>query len=206
MGKRLNPPPGWPEPPPGWKPPPGWRPDPSWPDPPEGWQLWINEGVSTGRKILLGVGASAVLLFGGCTAVALTTTAPSDPAAAPTATEGASSPSGHTNPSPDPTTKWPVERETTSATPEREETSSDVPGQAQEVRVARIVDGDTLEVAALTAGAALSSTSQVDVRLLQIDTPETKDPSEPVQCYGKEATEALRQLVPPGSTAWVQRD
>jgi micrococcal nuclease len=33
------------------------------------------------------------------------------------------------------------------------------------------------------------------VRLLAIDTPETKDPRKPVQCFGKEATKQLQSLI-----------
>ena len=83
---------------------------------------------------------------------------------------------------------------------------SGVPDDAQQAEVRRIVDGDTLELAALAAGTALGSTAQVDVRLLEIDAPETKHPSKPVQCYGEEATARLEELAPPGSTVWIQRD
>lgn len=44
------------------------------------------------------------------------------------------------------------------------------------------------------------------VRLLEIDTPETKDPSKPVQCYGTEASAYTAKLTPVGSTVWVVRD
>lgn len=77
-----------------------------------------------------------------------------------------------------------------------------VPDQAQRARVKRIIDGDTLELAAVAAGSALHSTAQVDVRLLEIDTPETVHPSEPEQCFGAEATAQLRRLAPVGSTVW----
>lgn len=82
----------------------------------------------------------------------------------------------------------------------------EVPANAAKATVARIVDGDTLELAAVAAGAVLGSTQQVDVRLLEIDTPETVHPTEPVQCYGAEASERLTELAPPGSTVWLQRD
>lgn len=81
-----------------------------------------------------------------------------------------------------------------------------VPADTQEAQVQRIVDGDTLELAAVNTGAVLTSTDPVKVRLLEIDTPETKHPSEPEQCYGQEATARLTELTPPGSTVWVQRD
>src|SRR5699024_4134059 len=91
-----------------------------------------------------------------------------------------------------------------------QETGGDAPGgvpeRAQPATVARIVDGDTLELSADRAGPALSTTSQIDVRLLEIDTPETVDPNEPEQCYGQQAAAQLKQLAPPGSTVWVQRD
>lgn len=81
-----------------------------------------------------------------------------------------------------------------------------VPDDVQQARVRRVVDGDTLEIAAVSAGPILASVAQVDVRLLEIDTPETKHPTEPRQCYGPEATARLEQLAPQGSTVWVQRD
>ncbi|WP_253860040.1 thermonuclease family protein [Prauserella alba] len=95
---------------------------------------------------------------------------------------------------------------TTERTTKRASAPAGVPADAQRVRVERVVDGDTLEAAAVSAGGVLASTAQVDVRLLQIDAPETKHPSEPEQCYGREATEKLLELAPPGGTIWVQRD
>lgn len=48
--------------------------------------------------------------------------------------------------------------------------------------VTRVVDGDTVEVTADGGG-------EVTVRVLGIDTPETKDPRRPVQCWGPEASQ-----------------
>ena len=56
--------------------------------------------------------------------------------------------------------------------------------------VVRTVDGDTI-VAKLDAEPETDFT----VRLLGIDTPETVDPRKPVQCFGKEASTKLRELV-----------
>ncbi|MBF6288412.1 thermonuclease family protein [Nocardia cyriacigeorgica] len=81
-----------------------------------------------------------------------------------------------------------------------------VPGDAQQAVVRRIIDGDTLEVAAVAAGPVLTATGPVEVRLLEINSPETKDPNQNAQCYGSEATAELTRLAPPGSTVWVQRD
>lgn len=81
-----------------------------------------------------------------------------------------------------------------------------VPGDVQQAVVRRIIDGDTLEVAAVATGPVLTSTGPVDVRLLEIDSPETNDPDRQAQCYGQEATAELTRLAPPGSTVWVQCD
>lgn len=56
--------------------------------------------------------------------------------------------------------------------------------QASGPVVADVIDGDTL---VLEDGRT--------VRLIGIDTPETVDPDEPVQCYGPEAHALLEQLV-----------
>lgn len=50
--------------------------------------------------------------------------------------------------------------------------------------VARVVDGDTVLVT--TGGRPIT------VRILGIDSPETKDPRKPVQCWGPEASEFAR--------------
>lgn len=54
--------------------------------------------------------------------------------------------------------------------------------------VERIVDGDTLVVA-----------RGHTIRLIGVDTPETKDPRRPVQCFGEEAATFLQSMLPPGS-------
>lgn len=50
-----------------------------------------------------------------------------------------------------------------------------------EVTITRTVDGDTFEATGAGGG-------KVKVRALGIDTPETKDPRKPVQCFGLEAS------------------
>jgi micrococcal nuclease len=54
--------------------------------------------------------------------------------------------------------------------------------------VDRVIDGDTIVVA-----------GGHHVRLIGIDTPETKDPRRPVQCFGKEASAFLTEMLPRGS-------
>ena len=52
--------------------------------------------------------------------------------------------------------------------------------------VVRVVDGDTIIVS--------MNGKEESVRLIGVDTPEIKDPRKPVQCYGKEASDKMRQL------------
>jgi micrococcal nuclease len=57
-------------------------------------------------------------------------------------------------------------------------------GDARLVRVTRVVDGDTLVV-----------TGDERVRLIGVDTPETKKPGTPVQCFGRKATALTERLI-----------
>ncbi|TRW43235.1 thermonuclease family protein [Georgenia yuyongxinii] len=64
--------------------------------------------------------------------------------------------------------------------------------------VTGVVDGDTIDVT--------YRGDDVRVRLLNIDTPETVDPDEPVQCLGPEATAFLEEMLPPGTRVELQHD
>ncbi len=81
-----------------------------------------------------------------------------------------------------------------------------VPQSAQAAIVAQHVDGDTLAMRALRPGAVLPSTSHVTVRLLEVDTPETKKPGAPVECFGPQATGFLAKIAPVGSKVWLLPD
>jgi len=81
-----------------------------------------------------------------------------------------------------------------------------VPTAAEAATVAAIIDGDTLAVRGRIAGKVFTSTAQITVRLLEVDTPETKHPSKPVECFGAQATTFLSQIVPVGSTVWAVPD
>lgn len=64
--------------------------------------------------------------------------------------------------------------------------------------VVRVVDGDTLRV---------ERQGQEDtIRLIGMDTPETKKPNTAVECFGHEASEHLVQLVPAGTRLRLERD
>ena len=65
--------------------------------------------------------------------------------------------------------------------------------------VDEIVDGDTIVV-------SFSTGVTERIRLLGIDTPETSDPTRPVQCFGAEATERLTELLSPGTPVRLERD
>ncbi len=62
----------------------------------------------------------------------------------------------------------------------------------------RVIDGDTIDV---TIGGRRER-----VRLIGIDTPETKKPNTPVQCYGPEATAFTTSLLPVGTELHLERD
>ena len=65
--------------------------------------------------------------------------------------------------------------------------------------IAQILDGDTVVV-------EFANGHEETVRLLGIDTPETIDPTRPVQCFGNEATAELTRLVPVGTSIRLERD
>ncbi|MBW0101648.1 thermonuclease family protein [Pseudonocardia sp. KRD291] len=73
-----------------------------------------------------------------------------------------------------------------------------VQSSAEQAVVQRIVDGDTFE--ASVAGRTTS------IRLLNVDTPETKDPNRDVECLGPEAAARLAQMIPVGSTVQLAFD
>jgi len=69
--------------------------------------------------------------------------------------------------------------------------SSGAGSAAEEAHIARVIDGDTIE---MTGGDR--------VRLVQIDAPELQED----ECYAAEATQALRELLPAGSRVRLEPD
>jgi micrococcal nuclease len=61
-----------------------------------------------------------------------------------------------------------------------------------------VVDGDTIDVSI--------SGHRERVRLIGIDTPETKKPNTPVQCFGPEATKFTKSLLPADVPLHLERD
>ena len=64
--------------------------------------------------------------------------------------------------------------------------------------VVHAVDGDTVTV-------RLGGRSET-VRLLGVNTPESVHPTKPVECFGPEASAHTKQLLPPGTRVWLERD
>ncbi len=82
---------------------------------------------------------------------------------------------------------------TTAATATTSATTAEPAGDV--VSVTRIVDGDTMAVS-----------SGETVRLIGIDTPETKHPSQPVECFGAQATQHATELMGPGTSVRLVYD
>lgn len=64
--------------------------------------------------------------------------------------------------------------------------------------VKRVVDGDTVRI--------VLDGKEEPVRLIGVDTPETVDPRRPDGCYGKEASDYTKALLPPGTEVRLVRD
>jgi micrococcal nuclease len=66
------------------------------------------------------------------------------------------------------------------------------------ITILKVVDGDTVDI-------------DIDghterVRLIGVNTPETKHPTKPIECFGPEASAYLTQLLPKGTTVRIERD
>lgn len=61
-----------------------------------------------------------------------------------------------------------------------------------------VIDGDTID--------AMIDGTEERIRLIGIDTPETKRPNTPIECFGPEATAFTEQLLPVGTPIRIERD
>lgn len=66
--------------------------------------------------------------------------------------------------------------------------------QGEKDTVTEVIDGDTIR-----------TSKHNKIRLVGIDTPETKHPRKPVQCFGKEASQKMNDLVA-GRTVYLVAD
>lgn len=73
--------------------------------------------------------------------------------------------------------------------------SGDSAGGGSQVVVERVVDGDTIVLA-----------GGERVRLIGIDTPESKDPRKPVQCFAEAASARTTELLPSGTAVRLEYD
>ena len=79
-------------------------------------------------------------------------------------------------------------------------TARDEPAGYEVAVVTRVVDGDTIEVEITdrVAGPGAGEADigpEYDVRLIGIDTPESVKPDSPVECFGREASAAAKELL-----------
>lgn len=91
-----------------------------------------------------------------------------------------------------------TQEEATEQEPKQEPEKPALPTGVTEVKVTRVVDGDTIDVSYI-AGAKLPATR---VRLIGVDTPESTRQVEP---YGKEASAYTRKQLE-GKTVWLEKD
>jgi micrococcal nuclease len=68
-------------------------------------------------------------------------------------------------------------------------------------KVVAITDGDTIIIRYIVA-----TDAKEKVRLIGIDTPETKRPGTPIECFGPEATQFITELLPVDTLIRIERD
>jgi len=73
-----------------------------------------------------------------------------------------------------------------------------IPIDAQRASVVSVADGDTIRVA--------TTSGEESLRFILIDTPETRDPRRPVECFGREASDRTKALLPAGQAVYLERD
>jgi micrococcal nuclease len=76
--------------------------------------------------------------------------------------------------------------------------TTQVPSGSQPVALIEVTDGDTIRVAV--------DGREEPVRLILIDAPETRDPNNPPECFGQEATTYLSWLLSLGGDLYLETD
>ena len=66
------------------------------------------------------------------------------------------------------------------------------------ITIHKVVDGDTVDI-------DINGNTE-RVRLIGVNTPETKHPTKPIECFGPEASAYLTQLLPKGTHVRIERD
>ena len=80
----------------------------------------------------------------------------------------------------------------------RDESPPAASGLRANATVEYVVDGDTVDM--------IIDGVEERVRLIGIDTPETKKENTPVECFGPEATAFTQSLLPEGTQVYLERD
>lgn len=75
----------------------------------------------------------------------------------------------------------------------------------QPVRITGHTDGDTLRAVPVGDG-VLEAGTELKVRLLEIDAPESVDPRSPEECFARASARELARMLPVGATAWALPD
>jgi len=89
----------------------------------------------------------------------------------------------------------PILDNTSVTEPEVKSESKEERNQAKDLfQVTEVVDGDTIKVSVLGT-----------LRLIGIDTPETRDPRKPLQCFGREASNKAKELLS-GKKVYLEYD
>jgi len=78
------------------------------------------------------------------------------------------------------------------------DTSTNSARKSDTATVVEVIDGDTIDIR--------FGGHTEHVRLIGIDTPETKHPRKPVQCYGHEASAFTAAALPVGTQVRIERD
>ena len=71
-------------------------------------------------------------------------------------------------------------------------------GKSDLGKIADVIDGDTVDI-------DINGRTE-RVRLIGVNTPETKHPTKPIECFGPEASAYLTQLLPKGITVRIELD
>ena len=71
-------------------------------------------------------------------------------------------------------------------------------GKIADGKNAHVIDGDTVDI-------DIKGRTE-RVRLIGVNTPETKHPTKPIECFGPEASAYMTQLLPKGTTVRIERD
>lgn len=77
--------------------------------------------------------------------------------------------------------------------------TDEIPADAEPAVLSRVIDGDTIEV-------ILADGTVETVRLILVDTSETKKPNSPIECFGPEATAFTAWLLSLGGELSLEKD